>query len=73
MPLKNGLETVFEVKEYYKQLAQSYDRELAQDLFIEEPIFVFISAHNTNKQFAEFCLSKGIDHMIEKPLRGKAL
>jgi CheY-like chemotaxis protein len=73
MPLKNGLETVFELKAFYKKLAKFYDRELTQDLFIEEPIYVFISAHNTNKQFTKFCLSKGIDYMIEKPLKGQAL
>jgi CheY-like chemotaxis protein len=73
MPLKNGLETVLELKEFYKKCAKAYDRELVQDLFIEEPIYVFISAHNNNKQFQEFCLSKGVDRLIEKPLQGFAL
>ena len=34
MPIKNGLETVLELKQYYKDLAVRYDRALTADLFI---------------------------------------
>ena len=51
MPIKNGIDTVNEIKAFYRQMAKAYDRELAFDLFIEEPIYVFISGHNNNPQF----------------------
>lgn len=34
MPVKNGLEVVIELKNYYKELVEKYDQKLTADLFI---------------------------------------
>ena len=73
MPLKNGVETVTELKQYYKDLAQTYDRGSTMESFIEEPVYVFLSAHNSNKAFVQFCKTKGVDHFFEKPLQSSSV
>lgn len=44
MPIKNGLDVVNEVKEYYNSLVIEHDQELTRDLFLIEPAYVFLSA-----------------------------
>ena len=44
MPIKNGLDVVTEVKEFYNSLVIKHDQELTRDLFLIEPTYVFLSA-----------------------------
>ena len=69
MPLKNGIDVITELKAFYKEIAKEFDRELTKDLFVEEPVVVFISAHNFNPQFRDFCKKKGVDYFADKPMR----
>ena len=45
-----------------------YDQELTKELFLIEPIFIFLSAHVANQSFQKHCKENGVQYFYEKPL-----
>ena len=46
---------------------------LTQELFMPEPIYIFLSAHIANAAFRKHALEKGVQHFYEKPMNPKTL
>lgn len=64
MPQKNGLQTVQEVKQYFAQQRV----KLFKQTDLQEPIYIFLSAHVVNEAFKTHARSQGVNHLFEKPL-----
>lgn len=73
MPTKNGLEVVKELKEFYNKTVLEFDQVLTQDLFLQEPVYIFLSSHVGNKIFARYCRKQGVQHFFEKPISNAKL
>ena len=68
MPEKNGLEVVKEVKDLYKQIREINCDRFVSQLFVEEPVYVFLSSHVCNVDFVTQAKSLGVKHYYEKPV-----
>jgi hypothetical protein len=55
MPFKNGLQVVKEVKEFYNNIILENDQVLTRELFLQEPIYIFLSSHVGNNMFVKLC------------------
>lgn len=73
MPQKTGLEVVIALKKYYNDLIEKYDQSLTADLFITQPVFIFLSAHFSNKQFVDHARKIGVKFFFTKPLQDQQL
>jgi len=62
MPLKNGIETVQEIKRIYENM------NIEDDLDLIEPTYIFLSAHISNLYFQNHCKRIGVEHFFEKPV-----
>lgn len=51
MPIKNGLEVVAELQEFFDKLISQNDRSLTAELFITKPKYIFLSGHYYNNSF----------------------
>ena len=63
MPLKNGVQVLKEIRNFYKQQQQNEN-----DVKLEEPIFVFLTAFMT-AAFRKHLASFGVEHIYEKPIQ----
>ena len=73
MPQKNGIEVVKEVKEFYNRIIMENDQMLTRELFLQEPIYIFLSSHVGNTQFVKYCREQGVRHFFEKPISNAKL
>ena len=73
MPHKNGLEVVKELKEFYNQIVTENDQMLTRELFLQEPIYIFLSSHAGNNIFLKYCREQGVQHFFEKPISNTKL
>lgn len=62
MPFKTGIEVVTEVKAFIRD-------QNSEKITVEEPTFVFASAHVGNQDFQTVWRRMGVSHFFEKPLR----
>jgi len=64
MPQKNGLQAVQEVKAFFAEQRV----KLFNKTELQEPLYIFLSAHVVNEAFKTHARSQGVDHLFEKPL-----
>lgn len=65
MPIKSGIEVVHDVRGYIAELNK--DKQL-----VEEPVFIFLSAHVSDPNFQTVWRRLGVQHFYEKPLSDTA-
>ena len=46
---------------------------LTRELFLQEPIYIFLSSHVGNTQFVKYCREQGVQHFFEKPISNAKL
>ena len=67
MPQMNGVQVVQKVKSHYLQLQAAHKRR------IQEPIYIFLTAHAENDSFVTHAKRIGVQEVYQKPLRRQQL
>jgi CheY-like chemotaxis protein len=67
MPQKNGVQVLKEIRAYF-----SYLKDNSNEVKIEEPVFVFLTAYMT-PAFKKHLADLGVQHIYEKPIQREQL